>query len=185
MIDKTTTIPEFNDARVQAVYGLLCDDQSPPDGEHWEGWVARRIIAALQSAQPAAAGVSDEAGKAFYELSCEAWGIRPSWSALNQDERDRQRQAANRFLALRPQADTLCFELSAMLGCPPSDTDVVACVSSLLTPRPQALPMTDEQLCAALGIDGSDDWTYKVRDVVEAFHRIGVTQRADGGENQA
>lgn len=58
--------------------------------------------AALQSAQPAE--VSDEAGKAFYELSCDAWGIRPSWGALNQDERDRQRQAANRFLALRPQA---------------------------------------------------------------------------------
>lgn len=58
--------------------------------------------------------------------------------------------AASAALAQGAQADTLCFELSAMLGCPPSDTDVVACVSSLLALRPQAVPMTPELTDAML-----------------------------------
>jgi hypothetical protein len=38
----------FEDPRVQAVYGVLCDtDTLPPEGEHWEGFVARRIVNAL------------------------------------------------------------------------------------------------------------------------------------------
>ena len=40
-----------------------------------------------------------------------------------------------------------------------------------LTLRPERVPMTDTQLCEALNIDGSDDWTYQVRDAVEAHHR--------------
>ena len=41
-----------------------------------------------------------------------------------------------------------------------------------LTLRPERVPMTDTQLCEALNIDGSDDWTYQVRDAVEAHHGI-------------
>jgi len=37
----------FEDPRVQAVYAVLCSDESPPVGEHWEGWAARRIVDAL------------------------------------------------------------------------------------------------------------------------------------------
>lgn len=45
----------FADQRVQIVYGLLADSEAmPPDGQHWEGWVARRIVDALAAA-PAAA----------------------------------------------------------------------------------------------------------------------------------
>ena len=47
--------------------------------------------------------------------------------------------------------------------------------------RPERVPMTDTQLCEALGIDGSDDWTYQVRDAVEAHH--GITAQAKK-ENQ-
>jgi hypothetical protein len=52
-------VAEWNDSRVQMVYHILCDTENPaPDGEHWEGWLARRIlarriIAALESATPA------------------------------------------------------------------------------------------------------------------------------------
>lgn len=42
-------IPEFDDPRVKAVYDLLCDDTPAPKGEHWEGFLARRIVAALTS----------------------------------------------------------------------------------------------------------------------------------------
>lgn len=59
--------------------------------------------------QPAAAGVSDDIGKAFYELSCNSWGVAPCWGALNQRERDDMRSAASKFaaiLALRPAAQT-------------------------------------------------------------------------------
>ena len=41
---------EFNDPDVQIVYELLCDTaETPPEGEHYEGWVARRIVAALRA----------------------------------------------------------------------------------------------------------------------------------------
>jgi hypothetical protein len=38
----------WEDERTQIVYRLLCDGKEPPNlEEHWEGWVARRIVAAL------------------------------------------------------------------------------------------------------------------------------------------
>lgn len=41
----------FNDPRVQIVYELLCDGQCPDNSaEHWEGWIARRIVGALSAA---------------------------------------------------------------------------------------------------------------------------------------
>lgn len=45
-------LPEFDDPRVQIVYEMLCDDKlnTPPNPEeHWEGWLARNIVAALHS----------------------------------------------------------------------------------------------------------------------------------------
>lgn len=43
------TWPEFDDLRVQLVYDILCDDNTPPaeTDERWEGFAARRIAAAL------------------------------------------------------------------------------------------------------------------------------------------
>lgn len=42
-------LAEWEDERVQLVYQLICDtDNWPPSEEHWEGWVARRIVAALE-----------------------------------------------------------------------------------------------------------------------------------------
>ncbi|MBB6580101.1 hypothetical protein HNP33_004232 [Comamonas odontotermitis] len=35
---------EFEDPRVQAVYSILCGDETPPKNEHWEGFIARRIV---------------------------------------------------------------------------------------------------------------------------------------------
>lgn len=45
----TETLPEFEDHRVQLVYEILCDCElhGKPREEHWEGWQARRIVAAL------------------------------------------------------------------------------------------------------------------------------------------
>ena len=43
-------LAEWDDPQVQIAYRILCDDQGPPNlEEHWEGWVARRIIAALRA----------------------------------------------------------------------------------------------------------------------------------------
>lgn len=44
--------PEFEDADVQTVYRLLCDSAVPPSGDHWEGFAAQRIVAALRKPQP-------------------------------------------------------------------------------------------------------------------------------------
>lgn len=42
-------LPDFYDHQVQVAYHLLCDDEMPPPPEHWEGFVARRIVAALRA----------------------------------------------------------------------------------------------------------------------------------------
>lgn len=48
------TIP-WEDDRVQVVYKILADSEAaPPEGEHWEGWAARRIVEALYDSTPAA-----------------------------------------------------------------------------------------------------------------------------------
>ena len=38
----------------------------------------------------------------------------------------------------------------------------------------QRVPLSDAEICDALGIDGSDEWTYTVARAVEALH--GITQ---------
>ena len=45
------TLSGFDDPRVQAVYEVLCDSEGPPTrhAEHWEGWVANRIVGRLAS----------------------------------------------------------------------------------------------------------------------------------------
>lgn len=37
------------DPRVKLVYELLCDTSEPPGDLHWEGWLAERIVAALEN----------------------------------------------------------------------------------------------------------------------------------------
>ena len=37
----------FDNPLVQRVYEVLTDERNPPDGEHWEGFVARRIVETL------------------------------------------------------------------------------------------------------------------------------------------
>lgn len=44
----------FEDPRVQLVYSILCNYDDPPEGEHWEGWVARKIVDVLFTLDPAA-----------------------------------------------------------------------------------------------------------------------------------
>lgn len=42
-------VAQFADSRVKLVYDLLCDDNDYPNdpAQHWEGWIARRIVDAL------------------------------------------------------------------------------------------------------------------------------------------
>jgi len=53
IIPSEERLPDFYDERVQAIYAILCDTSPPPDGEHWEGFCARRIVARTSSAVPA------------------------------------------------------------------------------------------------------------------------------------
>jgi len=39
-------VAQFDDPKVQVVYEILCNAK-PPDGEHYEGFAARKIIDAL------------------------------------------------------------------------------------------------------------------------------------------
>lgn len=42
---------EFSDPQVQIAYAILADSNAtPPAGEHWEGFAARRIVSALRQA---------------------------------------------------------------------------------------------------------------------------------------
>ena len=67
-------VPEtnFGNMQVQAVYALLCDpNEQPPEGEHWEGFMARRIVSVLRSAQPVAQPpLTDEQVDAIVVRSC-------------------------------------------------------------------------------------------------------------------
>lgn len=45
-------LPEWEDADVQTVYQMLCDDalNCPPNPEeHWEGWISRNIVRAMRA----------------------------------------------------------------------------------------------------------------------------------------
>lgn len=57
MSDTIKALPPFNDPRVRVVYEVLCDTSeagSPPTAaEHWEGYTARRIVAALAAQEQA------------------------------------------------------------------------------------------------------------------------------------
>lgn len=55
-LDQGKPASQFSDPRVQIVYEILCDDNTPPTLEqHWEGWAARKIVDALAAAPPQAA----------------------------------------------------------------------------------------------------------------------------------
>ena len=34
------------------IYDILCADEQPPEGQHWEGFVAKKIVAALAQPEP-------------------------------------------------------------------------------------------------------------------------------------
>jgi hypothetical protein len=68
-------VADFDDAQVQTVYNILCDaDEGKPREEHWEGWKARRIVAAL-TAPPAAqpAPVQEPVNQRAYEMALRQW----------------------------------------------------------------------------------------------------------------
>lgn len=44
-----TALPDWERPLVQAAYKILCSDDKPPAGEHWEGFVARRFVAAVEA----------------------------------------------------------------------------------------------------------------------------------------
>ncbi|WP_250533484.1 hypothetical protein [Caballeronia sp. AZ10_KS36] len=50
----------FDDPRVQTVYELICDGTEAPQGEHWDGFISRRIVDALF---PATASAIDTLGQ--------------------------------------------------------------------------------------------------------------------------
>lgn len=48
-VPRDITPAEWEDHRVQLVYGLLCSEVDPPPECHWEGWLAGQIVAALDA----------------------------------------------------------------------------------------------------------------------------------------
>ena len=56
-------LPEWEDADVQTVYQMLCDDalNCPPNPEeHWEGWISRNIVRAMRARTGAVAQISED-----------------------------------------------------------------------------------------------------------------------------
>ena len=49
--------------REKIIYDILCSDEQPPEGQHWEGFVTNKIVAALaQPEQEPVAWISHNAG---------------------------------------------------------------------------------------------------------------------------
>lgn len=47
---KEPLLPAFEDLTVQLVYDIICEEEAPPDhAKHWDGWVSRKIVAALSA----------------------------------------------------------------------------------------------------------------------------------------
>lgn len=74
-------IPDFEDRQVQAVYSMLSDMephlQGKPSAEHWEGWMASKIVASLRLIKP-----SSQSDKLFVpEGFTERWFVckHPCW----------------------------------------------------------------------------------------------------------
>lgn len=40
--------------REKIIYDILCSDEQPPEGQHWEGFVTNKIVAALAQPEPEA-----------------------------------------------------------------------------------------------------------------------------------
>lgn len=111
--DKTVTVPPFDDERVQIVYGLICDtDTLPPEGEHWDGFVSRRIVAALElHAKPVA--LTDAQHLEFTDVVAKelwlVWGtVAPqSWEKVANKEKYRYpaRKAIEVILGWKPRSE--------------------------------------------------------------------------------
>ncbi|WP_234775054.1 hypothetical protein [Paraburkholderia tropica] len=70
---------EFEDPRVQAVYNILCGDDDPPlGGDHWEGWVSRRIVDTLFAPTPTVA--ADAAAPS--DMPDELPGANQDWATI-------------------------------------------------------------------------------------------------------
>lgn len=73
-------LAHWEDAQVQTVYRVLCADEAPAKGEHWEGWCARRIVDALAAqAHPAAPAAQGDALKACMRIIDECDTSNPAF----------------------------------------------------------------------------------------------------------
>jgi hypothetical protein len=100
MSPTSEALPEFDDPRVKVVYDILCDTTlTPPDDKHWEGFVARHIVAMLASA-PASPAIGVQAVKdemverfmsamfgSYNELTNYHTWVSPSWPSTTQKVR--------------------------------------------------------------------------------------------------
>lgn len=148
----THGVADWEDSRVQIVYDLLCDDKTPPNPqEHWEGWLARRIVGALFAEHPAEVVEGQDTRPCTchpddnppvpcprkYALSeCRAAAVPQSWmpeeiavlvNALNAADARRQESTAQQrpFTILGEAADVI-YRLQSDLA-NYTDIDVVIC----------------------------------------------------------
>lgn len=71
---------EFDDPRVQQVYEIICGDNHPPAGEHWDGYVSRLIVDALFSGEPVGEIRPDD--QCDDEVWAEIWADLPPGTKL-------------------------------------------------------------------------------------------------------
>lgn len=69
--EPVTPRTQFEDARVQKVYEIICGDNHPPFGEHWDGYVSRLIVDALFPAEPVKVPSDAELEKAWDSFEAE------------------------------------------------------------------------------------------------------------------
>jgi hypothetical protein len=144
----------FEDQRVQEVYAILCSEEVPPKGEHWEGFVARRIVDLFP--QPKAKPVQEQ-GK------------------LTSDQKDTERRAFEQWYVENafdyerdPLGSKLCGDQWAAW--------------KYRAAAPQAKPLTDDQIISKMPKADSEGWIYTQKQIIqtvraiEAAHGIGKEQ---------
>ena len=72
---------EFTD-KEKIVYDILCSDETPPNGQHWEGFVAQKIVEALAQPEPEPVAWLDSDGFPWSKEGMECRSTKDTYEPL-------------------------------------------------------------------------------------------------------
>ena len=122
------------------VYDILCSEEQPPEGQHWEGFVASKIAAALAQPEPEPV--------AIWELQ------EGGWDTIADADWMETLPIGTKLYTARPQHESTCAQCEKKA----SDGWALYCVDCLRefykhdpTTKREWVELTDEEMCDIRG----------------------------------